>query len=304
MLEIWLHVVALVSLLDVLLSFLSLSRYSLGWYTSRASSLIEAIVLLCALLYEVNHMYKRLAHQNNELLKQHAMQNNFISVVSHEFRTALTSIQGFSEIMLNEEFSPEEAREFAGDMNSDAHRISRLIGELLDLDRMKSGTMKLVTEQVAVNMLIEEVISRMRPTTSRHLIRCELDRTIPLLWGDHDKLVQVLTNLISNAIKYSPDGGEIVVKNWREKDIFHLTVRDHGMGIPPDQLEMVFERYIRVDSTKSRYVSGTGLGLPIVRQIIEMHSGQAWAESTSDQGATFHITLPLTRIPALTAAHA
>jgi len=121
---------------------------------------------------------------------------------------------------------------------------------------------------------------------------------MPPLAADNDKLTQVIVNLLDNAIKYSPDGGEIVVSAHTDEGVAHLLVRDQGLGIPPDALETIFERYIRIDSAQHRTIRGTGLGLPIVRQIAELHGGRAWAESLPGQGATVHVTLSLANPPA------
>jgi signal transduction histidine kinase len=114
------------------------------------------------------------------------------------------------------------------------------------------------------------------------------------LAADRDKLTQVIINLLDNAIKYSPDGGEIVVGAHADNSLAHLSVRDQGLGIPPDALGTIFERYARIESERHRTIPGTGLGLPIVRQIAELHGGCAWAESQPGQGTTLHVSLPLT----------
>jgi signal transduction histidine kinase len=116
---------------------------------------------------------------------------------------------------------------------------------------------------------------------------------LPAVSGDRDKLTQVIVNLLDNAIKYSPDGGEIVVGARADGDRLHLWVRDEGLGIPADALETVFERYTRVESAWHQTIRGTGLGLPIVRQIVELHGGRIWVESTPGAGSTFHVAVPL-----------
>jgi signal transduction histidine kinase len=234
---------------------------------------------------------------NAQLERLNKAKSEFVSIVSHEFRTALTGIQGFSEMMRDEDFTLEEMKEYADDINKDALRLNRMITEMLDLDRMESGRMTLNVEPVDLNAIVADVAARSRVNAPNHPVRLELDEALPEVAGDRDKLTQVLTNLVSNAIKYSPDGGEIALSSAREGDVAHVRVRDHGVGIPPDALENVFERFSRVESGASRYIQGTGLGLPIVRQIVQMHGGRAWAESAMGEGSTFQFTLPLAGPP-------
>jgi signal transduction histidine kinase len=234
---------------------------------------------------------------NAELERLNRAKSEFVSIVSHEFRTALTGIQGFSEMMRDEDFTLVEMKEYAGDINNDAQRLNRMIAEMLDLDRMESGRMPLNLGDVDLNQLIAEVVECARANAPTHPIRLELDESLPPLTGDRDKLKQVLTNLLSNAVKYSPEGGEIVLCSRAEGDRAHVLVRDRGMGIPPEALEQVFERFSRVESGTNRYIQGTGLGLPIVRQIVRMHGGRAWAESALGEGSTFQFTMPLARPP-------
>jgi signal transduction histidine kinase len=227
-----------------------------------------------------------------DLRKLNKSKSDFVSVVSHEFRTPLTGIQGFSEMIRDEDLSTEDVKDFANDINKDAHRLSRMITELLDLDRMESGRMSQNRERVDLSALATEAVAHERPNASRHTFAMELDPTLPEIWADRDRITQVLTNLISNAVKYSPDGGTITVGTERLDDAAHCWVRDQGMGIPPDSIETVFERYSRLETTTTRTIQGTGLGLPIVREICQAHGGRAWAESTHGSGSTFHVTLP------------
>jgi signal transduction histidine kinase len=239
---------------------------------------------------------------NEQLERLNKTKSEFVSIVSHEFRTALTGIQGFSEMMRDEDFTLEEMKEYATDINNDALRLNRMITEMLDLDRMESGRMTLNVEVVDLNEIVADVATRSRVNAPTHPISLQLDEALPPIPGDRDKLTQVLANLVSNAVKYSPDGGEIVLSSAWEGDMAHVRVRDHGMGIPADALDKVFERFSRVESGASRYISGTGLGLPIVRQIVQMHGGRAWVESTVGDGSTFQFTVPLAGPPQAAAA--
>ena len=235
-----------------------------------------------------------LAATNEQLERLSNAKSDFLSVVSHEFRTPLTGIQAFSELIRDEDFPIGRVKEFAGDINREAERLSRMIGDLLDLEHMESGQMVLRRETLDLNALIEEAVDTMRPNAPLHTLRVELDGSLPLS-GDRDKLTQVVLNLLSNAVKYSPDGGAVVVGARIEGAQAHLWVRDEGIGIPDDALEPIFQRYTRLVSGPLT-IRGTGLGLPIVRQIAEIHGGRAWAESRVGFGSTFHVTLPLASV--------
>jgi len=227
-----------------------------------------------------------------ELERLSRAKSDFVSIVSHEFRTPLTGIQGFSEMMQSEDLSVDEMREYAGDINKDAHRLNRMITEMLDLDKMESGHMEIHREAVDLNAIVTEAAESMRPNVPRHPLSLRLDPLVGEVSADRDKLTQVMANLLSNAVKYSPEGGEIVVSTRLEGNTAHVVVRDHGMGIPKAALETIFERYGRVESLATRHIRGTGLGLPIVRQIVQLHGGAVWVESTVGEGSVFHVTLP------------
>jgi signal transduction histidine kinase/integral membrane sensor domain MASE1 len=232
-----------------------------------------------------------LAAANAELERVSKAKSEFVSTVSHELRTPLTSIQAFSELLRYETFSAIEVREFAGDINREAERLTRLIGDLLDLDRMQSGQMTLQREALDLNELVRKTATQ--PRDSLHSVRLELDPALPTFLGDRDKLTQVVLNLVSNAIRYSPDGGVVTVGTRGEPGQVHLWVQDEGIGIAAADLETIFERFRRAASEDTMSIQGTGLGLPIVRQIAELHGGRAWAESELGVGSTFHVTLPL-----------
>jgi signal transduction histidine kinase len=228
-----------------------------------------------------------------ELERLNRAKSDFVSIVSHEFRTPLTGIQGFSEMMSSEDLTLAEMKEYAGDINKDAQRLNRMINEMLDLDKMESGRMQLHEEPVDLNAIATESANRIRPNAPAHPVTVRLDPALGTIMGDRDKLTQVLANLLNNAVKYSPKGGEIVLSTRVEGTAAHLVVRDHGMGIPKEALDSIFERYGRVESRATRNIRGTGLGLPIVRQIVQLHGGTVWAESTVGEGSVFHVTLPL-----------
>ena len=221
------------------------------------------------------------------------LKSEFVTMVSHEFRTALTGIQGYSEVMRDDTVTPDEVKEFAGDINTDAVRLSRMITEMLDLDRMEAGRMKLNLGPVDINSLLSDAAGRARVASSKHIVTVQLAGGIPTLVGDSDRLFQVVTNLLSNAVKYSPAGGEIILSSSLDPGSVRVSVRDHGPGIPADFIDRIFGRYERYEGNPKSSVIGTGLGLAIARQIVEMHKGRIWVESILGSGSEFIFTIPL-----------
>jgi len=221
------------------------------------------------------------------------LKSEFVSMVSHEFRTALVGIQGFSEILRDETIGADEVKGLATDINKDAQRLNRMIGEMLDLDRMEAGKIRLTPKAVDLNALIKEVIERAQVSSERHAIRTNLDQALPIVTADPDRLVQVVSNLLSNAIKYSPDGGEVGVSTSAEDGMVHVSVTDQGIGIDPEFINRLFGRYERFESNRTSKVVGTGLGLAISRQIVELHGGRIWVDSKVGAGSSFQFTVPV-----------
>ena len=229
---------------------------------------------------------------NINLEKLDRTKSEFLSIVSHEFRTALTGIQGFSELIRDGGLEPDEVRAYGGYIFNDADRINRLIGDMLDLDRMESGRMIFRMADVDINEVLSEAIAR-AAASSNVDFKPDLDPRLPIVTGDRDRLVQVVSNLVNNAVKYSPEGGTVTLSSRAEGGYALITVSDTGLGIPPDEIAHVFERYRRVRSGAAQAIAGTGLGLTIVKQIVEMHGGKIWVESAVGHGSAFHFTLPL-----------
>lgn len=229
---------------------------------------------------------------NATLEKLDRTKTEFLSIVSHEFRTALTGIQGFSELIRDGGLEPDEVRAYGGYIFNDADRVNRLIGDMLDLDRMESGRMSIRTADVDINEVLSDSIARAGSSPSVEF-KADLDPRLPIVVGDRDRLVQVVSNLVNNAVKYSPDGGTVTLSSRSEGDFALVSVIDTGVGIPPDEISHVFERFRRVRSGAAQSIPGTGLGLTIVKQIVEMHGGKIWVESAVGHGSAFHFTLPL-----------
>ncbi|HEY2599283.1 MAG TPA: ATP-binding protein [Candidatus Dormibacteraeota bacterium] len=229
---------------------------------------------------------------NATLEKLDHTKTEFLSIVSHEFRTALTGIQGFSELIRDGGLEPDEVRAYGGYIFNDADRVNRLIGDMLDLDRMESGRMSIRTTDVDINEVLSDAIARAGSSPSVEF-KADLDPRLPIVVGDRDRLIQVVSNLVNNAVKYSPDGGTVTLSSRGEGGFALVSVTDTGVGIPPDEIAHVFERFRRVRSGAAQSIPGTGLGLTIVKQIVEMHGGKIWVESAVGHGSAFHFTVPL-----------
>jgi two-component system, OmpR family, sensor histidine kinase VicK len=229
------------------------------------------------------------------------MKDEFISVVSHELRTPLTSIHSALKILATGrlgDLSPD-GQQILGIADENTDRLVRLVNNVLDLQRIESGAVTMDRQICDTAALMVTAIEAMQAMAQPHDIQLtRLPGMLPL-WVDVDYLVQALTNLISNAIKFSA-AGTIVTLSARQRParsgdphpIVEFQVQDQGQGIPSDKLEDIFERFHQVDSSDARKKGGTGLGLTICRKIIEQHGGQIWAESVEGQGSTFRFTLP------------
>ncbi len=220
------------------------------------------------------------------------LKSEFTSMVSHEFRTALTGIQGLAELMRGSDMEPSDVKAVSNDIFNEAQRINRLINDMLDVDRMESGRMTFRLGPVDLNATIADTVERAKTTTSKHHLTTILDPAVTSIPADSDRLVQVLSNLLSNAIKYSPDGGEVVVRSWKRDREVEVSVGDHGKGIPADFIDRLFERFERYEDNQTARTIGTGLGLAITRRIVEGHGGRIWVESKVGVGSEFHFALP------------
>ena len=228
-----------------------------------------------------------------QLEKLNRLKSEFVSMVSHEFRTALVGIQGFSELIRDQEMEKSEMKTLAGEIFDDSQRLSRMITDMLDFDRLEAGKLKLDLRQLDINDLVREAVEHASVSTRQHTFEVELQPGLPQVLGDQDRLTQVLTNLLSNAIKYSPRGGEIRICTRLNGGCAEVCVIDHGNGIPPEFISRLFGRYERYEDKHAGKIIGTGLGLAITRQIVEMHGGRITVDSVVGKGSEFRFTVPL-----------
>lgn len=226
------------------------------------------------------------------------MKDEMISAVSHEMRTPLTAMLGYTDFMLTTDVAPEEQRTYLQTIHQETERLNELIGNFLDLQRLRARREPLNVQAVPLRPLLEEAVTLFGHASPRHRFTLDCTPDLVPVSGNAEQLRQLLANLISNAVKYSPAGGEIALGARQDGECVTLTVRDEGIGIPPDACARIFERFYRVDNTASRMIGGTGLGLALVREIVAGHRGRVWVESTVGRGSTFYVSLPVVHEPA------
>ncbi|MFB3886023.1 MAG: ATP-binding protein [Thermodesulfobacteriota bacterium] len=237
-----------------------------------------------------------LERANEELRKIDEMKSEFVSVASHELRTPLSAIKNAVQLMLQGRTGEinENQTKFLSMAERNINRLTGILNSLLDLSRIESGKIEIKFEEVDLRSSIEFVLSSLRPQTDGKSIQLKMEIAEGLLpaYADRDKFEQILTNLVGNAIKFTPEGGEISVSAKPfEEEMVAISVKDSGIGIPEDQLDKIFEKFHQVEDSLRRSVTGTGLGLAITKGLVETHHGKIWVESELGKGSTFIFTL-------------
>lgn len=220
------------------------------------------------------------------------MKTELVSTVSHELRTPLSSILGFTELLLTREMDPKRQKRYLETIHKEAKRLTNLVNDFLDLQRMEYGNQTYHKSKFSLVELTNETVDSFRISDS-HTITIVDKTTSSMVNADADRIRQVFTNLISNALKFSPDGGQVTITLEKVNDDIIASVKDEGIGIPKKEAAHMFEKFHRFDSGYSRKIGGTGLGLAICKEIIEKHGGKIWIESELGEGTTAHFSLPL-----------
>jgi two-component system sensor histidine kinase VicK len=225
---------------------------------------------------------------------------SFVSNVSHELRTPLTSVKSYTESLIDGAWEDKDiAPEFLKVISTETDRMIRMITDLLNLSRMDQGKQELNLEFVSINELVAHIIDRFEVVLKSEQYRnkkykIERDFTQRTLWVeiDQDKFIQVIDNIMNNAIKYSPDGGKITCRLMETHNSVVISITDEGLGIPRKDIGHVFDRFYRVDKARARSMGGTGLGLAISKEVVQLHGGKIWVTSVENKGSTFFISLP------------
>jgi signal transduction histidine kinase len=280
-------------------------------YLMKPLSLDELMIRIRKVLEERQRFVRlkdfadQLEKANQELRKIDAMKSEFVSVASHELRTPLAAIKNAVQLMLSGKTGEinENQERFLSMADRNINRLTNILNNLLNLSRIESGKTELKFENITLKKIIDLTASSLRPQADVKSIqiKVEVPDQLPAVYGDPEKIEQILINLIGNAIKFTPDGGKIIItakylpkeKEGGYGDKVAVSVKDTGIGIPPEHLEPIFEKFHQVESSLKRSVTGTGLGLAITKGLVEAHQGRIWAESEMGKGSAFTFTLPL-----------
>jgi PAS domain S-box-containing protein len=229
----------------------------------------------------------------DELERLNQSKTQFLSTISHEFRTPLTAIMGYSELLAGNVSDPAIAED-AAIIHREASRLNRLVDDILLIDRVDAGHMSLKMRPIDINALVRDVVATFRPLSDSHQLPLDLAPSLRPIDGDRDRLAQAITNLVSNAVKYSPAGGVVAISTRNDGDDVVISVRDEGIGIAEEDLSRIFHRFERVETGIAGRIAGTGLGLSIAQEIANLHGGRLWSDSTLGLGSTFYLAIPAT----------
>ena len=278
---------------------------SVAFAEIRLANLQESEAEVTIVPVDAKSEYVIVIHDVSHVRQLERIRADFVANVSHELRTPLTTIQGYAETLLNNDLKKNKKRkDFIVKILNHSTRLSRLVSDLLELARLESGDVELKAAPCNLNVFYEQVMDVFEPVLEESgvVLKWDISDDLPQVNVDHQLFMQVFVNLIDNAIKYTPDGGEIEISaeinttNTETTDEVVVNIKDSGIGIPLEAQSRVFERFYRVDKGRARKMGGTGLGLAITKHILLRHNGQIWLESELGQGTVFHFVLPVLQI--------
>jgi signal transduction histidine kinase len=281
---------------DHMLGGLVVYRKTPGEFAPEVITLLKTFATQSALAIQNARLYREIEVKSKELEAASRHKSEFLANMSHELRTPLNAIIGFSEVLAERMFGEvnEKQAEYIGDILQSGQHLLSLINEILDLSKIEAGRMELELSDFSLPTAIDNALSLVRERAQRRAIALErsIDKRLGMVRADERKVKQVLLNLLSNALKFTPEGGQVEVRAAVNDGVAEVSVKDTGVGIAPEDQETVFEEFRQV-GTASKKVEGTGLGLAISRKFIELHRGRIWVTSKGGSGSTFTFTLPL-----------
>ena len=263
-------------------------------FSSNDREILRSFADQAAIAVHNAQIYARLEHERRRLTVADEMKSTFISAVSHELKTPVALIKGYANTMANPGAKWDEStmRESLKVIEEEADRLTDLIDNLLDASRAQSGAFKLSPVELDIDDLVVRIVKKFQLQTKGHTLIADISKDLPLVYADEARITQVLSNLISNAIKYSPNGGEIRVIGKTSDTEVIIAVADQGKGIAENDQPFVFDRFYRAQDSATQKQSGTGLGLYLAKVFIEAHRGRIWLESDGKSGSTFYFSLP------------
>ncbi len=251
----------------------------------------EQLVLLDE---KVKERTKELAKANQELIRSNRVKSEFLANISHELRSPLTSIMGYTEIMNSQELDKEEYREYLDIIASQSNQLHRLVNSLLEISKLEAGSINLYLVRTKINDIVHlvEKHSNIKLKSEKLTLVKELDENLDFIYLDGQKIYQVVRNLVDNAIKFSSKGREIKIATKHNSDYQQIVISDEGIGIEKEKLKSIFEPFYQADSSSTRSYEGAGLGLHLVKNFVELHNGKIEVESEVGKGTKFTISLP------------
>ena len=280
---------------------LIVNRKAPGEFAPDVIELLRTFAAQSALAIQNAQLFQEIEEKSRQLEIADRHKSEFLASMSHELRTPLNAVIGFSEVLLDRmfgELNPKQD-EYLQDILSSGRHLLSLINDILDLAKIEAGRMELEVADFHLPQAIDNAITLIRERAARRAItlEIEIDPRLGEIKGDERKVKQVLLNLLSNAIKFTPEGGRVGVQAGLADGFAEISVVDTGVGIAPEDHEVVFEEFRQVGSDYAKKNEGTGLGLTLARRFVELHGGKIWVKSQLGHGATFTFTLPVTAWP-------
>lgn len=266
--------------------------FSTRLYEGGPGEVGELTVAFNGMAEELERSRNELESQNEKLRQSESRKSELVRIVSHELRTPLASVLGFTSVLLGRDVKPEDQRRYLEIINAQGRRLSSLVNDFLDADRLEEGELELSRRVIDLGAVISEQVQLFEGQSDKHRLDTFLPDKELTVDGDPNRLAQVIGNLLSNAIKYSPDGGTVHVMAERVDSVVRVSVRDEGIGIPEELQKGVFAKFFRGDADASG-IPGTGLGLTIARSVVEAHGGRMNFVSARGQGSMFWLELPI-----------
>jgi signal transduction histidine kinase len=257
--------------------------------------LLQTFAAQSTLAIQNARLFREIEQKSRELEIASQHKSDFLANMSHELRTPLNAIIGFSEVLKDDMFGDLNAKqaEYIQDIHASGHHLLSLINDILDLAKVEAGHMELAIEKFDIPAAVENAVTLVRERASRHRVglTVKIDGRLNSFAGDERKFKQILLNLLSNAVKFTPEGGHVSVAAEATDEGVQVSVNDTGVGIAPENQRAIFEAFHQVNGNYATKREGTGLGLTLAKQFVEMHGGRIWLESVPAQGTTFTFTL-------------